>query len=82
MSEKRTCPVPDCETEIRPGFLMCKPHWKMVPRREQRAVHRTWRAFINTPASEVPKRNEFAAYRNAVDAAMKAIETEIARSMP
>jgi hypothetical protein len=39
------CPINGCTTPRRPGQLMCKSHWHMVPRVTQRAVTKAWRAI-------------------------------------
>jgi len=44
---KHKCAVPSCNIKVKHGILMCAPHWRMVPRPEQNAVYRTWRAFLD-----------------------------------
>jgi hypothetical protein len=53
---------------------MCVPHWRLVPKPEQREVYRTWRAWCAGTG-------DFDAYKVAVAAAVKAVEqAEIAAS--
>jgi hypothetical protein len=37
-----TCHARECETPVKPEMLMCLRHWRMVPRKIQRAV---WAAY-------------------------------------
>lgn len=37
-----TCHAFACETKVPPRLHMCKPHWSMVPRAQQRAL---WAAY-------------------------------------
>lgn len=38
------CPIEDCEVALKHHVLMCRPHWRMVPKHLQRDVNATWRA--------------------------------------
>jgi hypothetical protein len=38
-----TCHARGCAVFVKPEFLMCGRHWKMVPARIQRAVYRHYR---------------------------------------
>ena len=43
----KPCFALDCETTISRAYLMCKPHWSLVPEAIQSEVYRgchTWRA--------------------------------------
>ena len=35
-------PCAVCHRPIAHGYLMCLPHWRLVPTEEQRQVNRTW----------------------------------------
>lgn len=37
------CHAQNCAREIPPRYLMCGPHWAMVPRAMQKAVRNTYR---------------------------------------
>lgn len=71
----RSCPINGCGAGLRQGYLMCQTHWRMVPKKLQREVHRTWRNFKNG----FPCLGE---YSDAVKAAIAAIAAEIERSLP
>ena len=45
MTEQHThrCPARGCPREVQAHLLMCGLHWRMVPRRLQRAVTEAWR---------------------------------------
>jgi len=38
-----TCHATDCETPVPPTMLMCRGHWRMVPKILQRRVWATYR---------------------------------------
>jgi hypothetical protein len=38
-----TCHAVDCETVVKPEYLMCYPRWKCVPLHLQKAVWRHYR---------------------------------------
>ena len=62
------CPVGECPKTPKAGHLMCLGHWRLVPRKLQQAVNRTWRNY----------RNDRQAYHDAKDAAVRAAEKESA----
>lgn len=35
------CAADGCKKEISIALLMCRPHWRLVPLRVQRAIYRT-----------------------------------------
>ena len=37
------CPANDCQQPLARHILMCRPHWRMVPKVIQRDVTGTWR---------------------------------------
>ncbi len=37
------CPANDCQQRLARHVLMCRPHWRMVPKVMQRDVTATWR---------------------------------------
>jgi hypothetical protein len=39
---KHTCHARGCEVAVSPRMLMCRKHWRMVPRRLQAAVWDTY----------------------------------------
>lgn len=60
------CPVKDCARHAKEGQLMCWPHWRRVPRALNRAVFETFANLSRDPA----------AYRQARDAAIAAVEAK------
>lgn len=44
MNMRRTCAALRCRSVVRPGMLMCKPHWFTLPARLRNAILVTWRA--------------------------------------
>lgn len=44
------CHVKGCQKRVAPKFLMCAPHWRLVPQGLQRAVWRLYR-----PGQEITK---------------------------
>lgn len=40
----RTCDAPGCDTPVRRGILMCRPHWFQVPKPLREAINQTWAA--------------------------------------
>lgn len=68
-SNARGCPVDPCQRTVRPGQLMCGPHWRLVPKDTQRAVYSTWRAWNRTHSDD-----DWAAYLVARDAALASVE--------
>jgi hypothetical protein len=39
------CAVPDCTAYVPPEMLMCRPHWRLVPRAIGREVTDAWRSL-------------------------------------
>lgn len=73
---KRPCAV--CETPIPAGLLMCREHWRQVPRDLQREVNESWRAVTNRKAASVEESLERAArYRLAVEEAVRAVQAKV-----
>lgn len=70
----RICAVRDCGVKIRAGYLMCGAHWRMIPLKEQRAVNRAWRTLLAGGG--------LGPYNLVVKLALRAVEAEIARSLP
>ena len=58
------CPIAHCRRQAKDGQLMCWPHWRRVPRALNHAVFDTFRNLRSDPA----------AYRQARDAAISAVE--------
>ncbi len=46
------CPVRGCAALVPASLLMCKPHWAMVPKRQQAAVHAAWRNFTKASRAD------------------------------
>jgi hypothetical protein len=45
---KPVCAARDCELVIKPGMLMCRRHWFMVPKAVRDTVWATWRSGDGT----------------------------------
>lgn len=72
------CAANGCQREIPPRLLMCITHWRMVPapmQREVRATYREWLAKAPR-ASSCAVMPSLIAYRNAVAAAVAAVENK------
>lgn len=61
------CHARGCKTPVPPKLLMCRKHWRMVPRKLQAAVWAHYR-----PGQEVDKRPT-TDYLDAADAAIRAV---------
>lgn len=48
-NNRHACPAPGCDRLISDRFLMCKPHWDLVPRDIAQRVNRAWWAYCNGP---------------------------------
>lgn len=64
MTAGNPCPVKGCDRNAKQGQLMCWPHWRRVPKALNHAVFDTFRNIGGDPA----------AYRQARDAAIAAVE--------
>lgn len=66
---RHTCAA--CGRSIGIAYLMCAPHWALVPRELQTAVYRTWGALqrkrLRAPNEQL---NDLLIYRRARDAAV------------
>ncbi len=40
----KTCAAMTCTAVVRPGMLMCRPHWLALPKRLRDAIWATWRS--------------------------------------
>lgn len=65
-SKGKPCPVKGCTAHAKPNQLMCWPHWRRVPKPLNHAVFDTYRNLRSDPA----------AYREARDAAIAAVEAK------
>lgn len=62
------CHVKGCQKQVAPKFLMCAPHWRLVPQALKRDVWRLYR-----PGQEVTK-DPTREYLEAAEAACKYVE--------
>lgn len=63
------CPVSGCDRTIPDDHLMCRAHWRRVPRPLAREVNESWREYRaarGTPAGLAPLERYVAARRQAV----------------
>lgn len=67
---KHDCPIDGCAERLPPRILMCKPHWKMLPRDLQQRVYATWENGLGIATDE---------YAEARSAATAAVELREAR---
>ena len=70
----QVCPANDCQRRVARHILMCRPHWRMVPKVMQRGVNGTWRnaaRLAKEPRGDSDRvqavRNYLVARRAAVD---------------
>jgi hypothetical protein len=66
------CAAEDCDAVISRGVLMCREHWRMVPRPLQRRVWRCWRRLKVAP-HDTSYFGVLRIYRAAVDAAVESV---------
>lgn len=67
--DRHPCAV--CERQIIHAFLMCGPHWRLVPPPQQLAVYRTWNALTRLqPTGKRATPQQLSAYLAAKDAAI------------
>jgi len=59
------CRVPPCRAAVAPGYLMCRPHWRQVPKPLRDRVWATWQSGAGVFSPE---------YREAVRQAVEAVE--------
>lgn len=72
---KRPCAV--CETPIAAGLLMCRNHWRQVPRELQIEVKESWAEVIARDGASVETIRERATrYRLATEAAVNAVRAK------
>ena len=71
--ERKRCPVPGCTRTAGQGKLMCWPCWRLVPRRLQSAVYRTYAEWMGElHRARSPRDSDYAAAKAAYDAAAQA----------
>ena len=75
--DRHPCAV--CERQIIHAFLMCGPHWRLVPPPQQLAVYRTWNALTRLqPTGKRAPKQLFADYLAAKDAAIASARAALA----
>lgn len=67
MKQNHKCHAIGCDVNVHPRFLMCPPHWRMVPKPLKNAV---WRFYV--PGQEI-KKNPTLDYLSAAWAAIFAV---------
>jgi len=68
-TRKHTCHAEGCAKRVPPRFLMCAPHWYMVPNELQAEVYRHYR-----PGQEIDKQPS-PEYLQAARAVIEAVAT-------
>lgn len=71
---RHTCHARGCDEPVPPRLLMCRAHWRMVPKRLKDAVWQHYRR-----GQEVDKRPTVS-YLDAAGAAIKAVAAKEARA--
>lgn len=64
----RPCEAVGCQHMVQPGFLMCTPHWRQVPKKLQAMVWTTWRELNRRGATPEHAQRYRAAKQAAIDA--------------
>lgn len=71
---QHACAVDECAKALAYHILMCRPHWRMVPKPMQRDVTATWRKasrlsgeVLSNPARVEAVKDYLAARQAAVD---------------
>lgn len=77
-------PCAVCDTPVGHDFLMCGPHWKLVPPGEQLALYRAWGALrrLHGTGKRAPRQllEDFLAAKDAAtESARSALATTIER---
>lgn len=76
-----SCKVPGCIATISPAFLMCRRHWRMVPRHIARSVSVNW-DDMRTNTDPAERRLALTAYESARKAAIDAVTAQLAHQWP
>jgi hypothetical protein len=63
------CPAKGCTQRVSVDMLMCRPHWRMVPRAMQNAVWNAWQGGLGAGT---------AAHSAAIAAAVRAVNAKLA----
>lgn len=74
--ELHTCPIEGCGAQIKRHLLMCRQHWRMVPRDVSKDVLRTWDAF-RTTRNRDERRLALQAYTLARAQAIRAVNDKV-----
>ena len=70
---KHPCAI--CPALVRRGYLMCAPHWHLVPRQEKRALYRAYRRMVRARGADgLPS---VKTYREARDAAIALAQAQL-----
>lgn len=69
------CHATGCGVQVKPAYLMCPRHWRMVPRSIQKMVWATY-----SPGQEQGKASVTRAYLEAMKAAINAVEAKEGRA--
>ena len=72
-----------CGRPIIHAFLMCGPHWRLVPPAEQLAVYRSWNALsLFQPTGKKAPPRLFTDYLAAKDAAIASARAALDQPLP
>ena len=68
------CPANDCQQSLPRHILMCRPHWRMVPKVMQREVNATWRTAVRLAKAPMADSGRVQAVRDYLVARRAAVE--------
>lgn len=75
----RACPVAACISRRKPGHLMCREHWYLVPVATRREVNEAWR-LVNANRDPMHLPDDMARYRAVRQAAIDAVNAKYAEA--
>lgn len=74
------CPADDCDVSVK-GILMCRKHWRMVPRVMRNEVNGAWRAYQRASRREgIPRAEVWRDYAVARQAAVSFVNGRLAKA--
>lgn len=69
MSTLHRCLALGCREKVKAGFLMCRPHWRLVPKDLQQVITEEYQTAVKAREAATSPR-----YRRAVLDAIKAVQ--------
>ncbi len=71
--QDHVCPANDCQQRLARHVLMCRPHWRMVPKVLQRDVNATWRTAARLATEPMGDSDRVQAVRDYLVARREAV---------